>query len=250
MIHGESSNVFYWKYAQLRITKNFDLFYYRQMTTFSLPDHKTIYYLPHDEYRLISAMYDITTDGLYSAYYKRYLDDQREFIKSQPRLIVWYNRTRNAYYDQAISNWCKIFGSWSEPTHYYKLLEIPLFVTKLKEIFNIKEKNDLKHMIVNNVNMEEFKLYHSKTKDYRDRYLIHREHSPKQIEDDELGYPNLDVPIKTFCSIALFLIRLTKSFPQEKLDSNQYALIMDNFEFTQQIFLFIKESFQSPFFPS
>lgn len=87
-----------------------------------MPEHKKIVYLPHIEYRLILALYVLACDGIYYGIYKEYFDSIQYKFKSIPHMYAWYTRTVDDYYDLAVSNWCKLFGAYSEPTHYYYLL--------------------------------------------------------------------------------------------------------------------------------
>ena len=209
-----------------------------------LPDHKNKVYMPQIEYRLITAMYYIACDGLHYCLYERYFDSiTKSFNKTNQ---IWFVYTVNAYYDLAVSHWCKLFGSYSEPTHYYKLIETHSLINKLFEAgVNRSKKKDLKSFILNssNVQPEEYDAYHQLTKEYRDRNLVHREHSPDEINDDDISYPKLDIAKETFLSLILLLINLARKYPSQIDDVNSYVFFYDDFSDRSQICLLIEESF-------
>jgi hypothetical protein len=115
--------------------------------------------------------------------YKRYFDSIK--VKFQNKSTnVWYVHTVNAYHDLAISHWCKIFGSYSEPTHYYQLIKAPALNQGLIELnINPPDRKKLKEYLLKECGLssEEFNNYHQLTKNYRDRNLVHREHSPNEV---------------------------------------------------------------------
>jgi hypothetical protein len=85
-----------------------------------LNPHFTVVYLLRKEKCLINAVYELTCEGFICANYTKKLDKkQNDFVLLQQH---WYQFTRNSYYDTAIRNWCMLFGSRNEPTHYSKLL--------------------------------------------------------------------------------------------------------------------------------
>jgi hypothetical protein len=99
-----------------------------------LPDHKKIVYIPHIEYRLIRELYNLSCEGVYYCLYKEYFDSIKNKFNTS-HVYSWYCHTINAYYDLAIGHWCKIFGSYSEPTHYHKLLYTQSL--KIKLIYSV-----------------------------------------------------------------------------------------------------------------
>ena len=210
-----------------------------------LPDHKKIVFMPHTEYRLISAMYGLVCDGITYCMYKCYFDSISTFFKDTSNYL-WYIHTVNAYYDLAISNWCKIFGSYTEPTHYHKLIETQALRTKLTEVGVMSADVDhLRSYLLDHAQLsrEQYNSYHELTKDYRDRNLIHCEHSPEEIKDGDLYFPKLNVAKDTFLSLALLLINLAKQFPEAADEVNSYKLLYDDFREKSQICSLIESSF-------
>lgn len=210
-----------------------------------LPDHKKIIYLPHTEYRSITALYSLACDGIHYCLYKEYFDSIENKFNNTPHLYNWYILTVNAYYDLAISNWCKLFGSYSEPTHYYHLLGIHALKTKLIEInINPPNKEQLKSnlLILSKLSINDFDQYHQLTKDYRDKNLIHREHSPTKIKDGDLSYPKIDTAKENFLSLTLILIKLAKRFPNTQDKINCYQFIYDDFDSKDKILELIQKS--------
>lgn len=211
-----------------------------------LPSHKKEVYLPHTEYRLISALYSLSCTGIHYCIYKKYFDSlKNKFLNSA--LIYWHTHTTNAYYDLAISNWCKLFGSYSEPTHYYHLLSTHALKAKLIDIdidMEISNKEELKKYLLklSNLTITEFDNYHQLTKDYRDRNLIHREHSPVKINDGDLYFPELEIAKKSFLSLTLILIKLFRTFYSNQDEVNFYKFIYDDFNQPDQICDLINKS--------
>lgn len=205
-----------------------------------MPDHKKLVYLPHIEYRLIAALYSLACDGINYCLYKEYFDSIEKEFKTNPHLYVWHRHTLNAYYDIA-----KLFGAYSEPTHYYHLLNTHALKTKLTEIgINPPNEEKLKSILLETVDLsvEKFDQYHQITKDYRDRNLIHREHSPSEVNDGDLYYPPLFIAKETFLSLALLLIKLSKQFPDKQDEVNFYKFIYDDFDSKNQICDLIEKS--------
>ena len=208
-------------------------------------NQKKTVFLPHVEYRLISALYGLACDGIHYCLYKEYFDSIENEFTADSHLRVWHRHTVNAYYDIAIINWCKLFGAYSEPTHYQRLLTTHALKTKLAEISIVPpDKEKLKFILLENtgVLVNEFDQYHQLTKDYRDRNLIHRENSPRKINDGDLYYPHLTTAKETFISLTLVLIKLSRKFPAMQDGVNFYKFIYDDFDNKKQICDLINKS--------
>lgn len=206
---------------------------------------KKFVYIPHTEYRLLSAMYDLLCNGIYYCLYTEYFSSIEKHYKDKHN-EVWFVLTINAYYDLAIINWCKIFGSHTEPTHYFQLISSQNLQEKLKEMhINPSDSQQLKARLLANANLslEELNNYHPSTKDYRDRNLIHREHSPTKINDGDLSYPKLKIAKKTFISLLVILIILIKKFPTQEDKINAYKFTYDDVDTQDKIIALIKKSF-------
>lgn len=175
----------------------------------------------------------------YPLLYIQNLDSIKKKFTTIPHLCNWYRYTVNAYYDLAIANWCKLFGSYSEPTHYYHILDTINLQSKLIEIkINPPNKPKLKAKLIaysNNLSEKEFNKYHKLTKDYRDRSLIHREHLPEEINDGDLRYPMLDIAKETFLSLTLILIELARKFSSQRDVVNYFRFIYDDLHDKEQI---------------
>jgi|GEM_PF-6888706 len=210
-----------------------------------LPGHKKIVYMPQTEYRLISAMYGLVCDGITYCMYKNHFDSLSNSFKGTPNHI-WFIHTVNAYYDLAVSHWSKMFGSHSEPTHYYNLIETQSLVIKLLDVgIEVANKEHLKNFLLKGCNLkaEDYDSYHQLTKEYRDRNLVHREHSPDEINDGDLYFPKLDIAKETFLALALLLIRLVKKLPEVADEVNSYKFLYDDFSEKPQICSLIEKSF-------
>lgn len=209
-----------------------------------LPDHKRIVYIPHIEYRLIRELYNLSCEGVYYCLYKEYFDSLKNKFNTS-HIYSWYCHTVNAYYDLAIGHWCKIFGSYSEPTHYHKLLGTQPLKTKLSDLgINPPEADQLRLWLLKDAELTEeaFNEYHQLTKDYRDRNLVHRENSPEKINDGDLYYPKMEFAKRTFLSLIVILIKLAKNFPETQDAVNHYEFIYDDFSEKSEILDLIKKS--------
>jgi hypothetical protein len=105
-----------------------------------------------------------------------------------------------------------------------------------------KENLKLKLLEISKVSGDAFDKYHQSTKDYRDRNLIHREHSPQEIKDGDLHYPIIAIANKTFLSLTMILIQLIKSYPNSPDSAHAYKLIYDDVGQKEQIIQLIEES--------
>ncbi len=209
-----------------------------------LPDHKKIVYIPHIEYRLIKELYNLSSEGVHYCLYKEYFYSIKNKFNT-PHVYSWYCHTVNAYYHLAIGHWCKIFGSYSEPTHYHKLLDTQSLKTKLNELgISPPEADQLRVWLLKDAELTEkaFNEYHQLTKDYRDRNLVHRENSPEIINDGDLYYPKIEFAKRTFLSLIVILIKLTKTFPVAQDAVNHYEFIYDDYTEKLEILDLIKKS--------
>lgn len=179
-------------------------------------------YAPHAEKRILQEMSNIIIYGLLYADYKRYFDQIKTNVSTNS-LDCWI-ATINGYYDLAVFNWCMIFGSKNEPTHYKKLLEHGGCLNKLKTLYkqNRMLPEDLQKIILDEAGLEEseYESFHRKTLHYRNKNLIHREHSPLEIHDGDLEYPDLDPIISTLKAICIILVKLIKLYPDESDEVN------------------------------
>jgi hypothetical protein len=176
--------------------------------------------------------------------FKEYFDSIKNKFNT-PHVYSWYYHTVNAYYDLAIGHWCKIFGSYSEPTHYHKLLDTQQLKTKLNELqINPPETDQLRLWLLNDAELTEEALneYHQLTKDYRDRNLVHRENSPEKINHGDLYYPKIEFAKRTFLSLIVILIKLAKNFPVTQDAINHYEFTYDDFTEKSEILDLIKKS--------
>lgn len=181
-------------------------------------------FLPHEESRLLSQMLQIVGNGIQYVFYKKYFDSKADIVPLDNQ--DWFIYTVNGYYDLAIYNWNMIFGSYSEPTHYTKLIENQNVRERLCQIISDQEitkkkliKHILEHTGLNNI---EYKVIHNKIKDYRDRYLVHREHHPSKISEDCLFNPKLEEINKTFESLYMLLVKIMSSYPEVSNENHKY----------------------------
>lgn len=194
------------------------------MTKHTIHSYLSRRFLPHEESRLLSQMFHIIGNGIQYAFYKRYFDSLADKAKFENQ--DWFIYTVNGYYDLAIYNWNMIFGAYSEPTHYTKLIDNHIVLSFLYKILskeNIDKKDLLKHLLDTiELKEEEYSDVHRKIKDYRDRYLVHREHHPSNISDNCLHNPELGMIKKTLESLYLLLVKVMSYFPEDPHEDNVY----------------------------
>lgn len=109
------------------------------------------------------------------------------------------------------------------------------------------KKPDRKHLKnhllkLSNLSTDEFDKYHTSTKEYRDRNLIHREHSPVKINDGDLSFPILNLAKNTFLSLTLILIQLAKRFPSSQDLVHSFRVMYDDFDDKNEICDLIEKS--------
>ncbi|HAT9402036.1 hypothetical protein SDC32_11690 [Legionella pneumophila serogroup 8] len=192
-------------------------------------------FCPLEESRILSQMINITGNGIQYIYYKKLFDTLADKVLVENH--DWFMLTVNGYYDLAVYNWSMLFGSHSEPTHYKKLIEYKNISEYLSKILSCSEvnKKNLQDYILNCMGLteKEYKKIHRKIKDYRDRYLAHREHHPSKINNDDLVFPETNVIKKALESLYLLLIKIIKYFPNTPdKNNNRYVsyLLLNSYE--------------------
>lgn len=204
-------------------------------------------FCPHDESRILSQMLNITGNGIQYVYYKKLFDTlaDRVLVDNQD----WFMLTLNGYYDLAVYNWSMLFGAYSEPTHYKKLLEHKNISECLCQIlgFDQVDKESLQCYLLDCIKLsdEEYKKAHQKICDYRDRFLAHREHSPSKINNGDLIFPELNIIKKSLEAFYLLLVKIIRSFPDSPDENNNYHvsyLLLQSYEDIEE---FVKLTFPS-----
>ncbi|HCC3233743.1 TPA: hypothetical protein JD761_002490 [Legionella pneumophila subsp. pneumophila] len=188
-------------------------------------------WLPQPECRLLKQMYGIAGDGLQYLYYKRWFNENEQYIQQIDS--GWYTYTVNGYYDLSLRNWCMLFGTYDEPTHYHKLLDYTGIKSNLQTIYLGGEidKNKLREKLLESmsISFEDFCAYHKCVVEYRNKYLSHREHHPNQIKDGDLTYPRLDIARQSLLSIFFILIQILREYPNTSTKDNKYFCEYKNF---------------------
>jgi hypothetical protein len=190
----------------------------------SKPHFKTVY-LPRKEKRLINAMYELACEGYICAIYTREMNKKQNTFASSKQ--VWHRFTRNSYYDSAIRNWCMLFGSRNEPTHYSKLLSSEIFKLRLNKIGIDSSVERLRELLLTDAGLtvKMHEEYHQATKKYRDMYLIHRQHSTDIINNGDLHFPVLDSAIGLFYSLYAILVQLADTFENDSITKYDFIYL-------------------------
>jgi hypothetical protein len=175
-------------------------------------------FLPQDEFRILSQQFILAEEGISYGHYYELFEKKLKTLRSS-----FYQYTRNAYYDEIILTWCKLFGSYGEPTHYTSILKFNGIIKALNIVKNgLSDQENLKKKVTAGV--DSYDQYHHDTKDYRDRYLIHREHSPITINDGDLNFPIVQPALKLIHNYYLLLIKVLKTYPKSYSEEYQNAL--------------------------
>lgn len=171
----------------------------------------------HSDYRLLSQMYHLCIEGIYNCLYYKYLNSFTGDLSRNAYIKNWVIGSMNAYYDCSVKNWCMLFGSKNEPTHYSRLLNHQNIKDKLQIILGMPPITDerLKMHFFNELKITEkdYQDFFEKTKKYRDKHLIHREHSPKKINDGDIEYPKVDTIMNSYYIMTYLLICIFDQFP-------------------------------------
>jgi len=101
----------------------------------------------------------------------------------------------NNYFDMAILEWCKVFGSRSEPTHWSAVVEDP-------DSFRAALLADLA------LTRDAWDKYWEEMKNYRDLALAHHTLDPRVT-----SYPKLDVALRATCFHYKFLVEAIRHVP-------------------------------------
>jgi hypothetical protein len=101
-----------------------------------------------------------------------------EGIALEPKQTFWI-MTVNLLADMAAIEWCKVFGSYAEDTHWTRVLP--------KERHH-KIRHDLLKQLA--FNKEQWKEYHASILDYRDQAVAHHD-----LEATVANYPHYDAAI-------------------------------------------------------
>ena len=196
-----------------------------------------------EQARLINVMRIVVTECLAHIAYYLTIKNIDYSLKEQD----WFNYTRNAYYDLTIGNWCKLFGANSEPTHYHKLIEKKYALRPILEQLGINPvtKENLKNFILSEmqVSKKDFDEFWEKTRDYRNRALIHHVHDPAQINDGDLDYPEIEIILKTAYPLFKNINIIAAAFPKKQDTANHYKVMYYNFANKNELFDYFKQTF-------
>ena len=198
--------------------------------------------LSHEDASLLQAIHDLTIDGIAYIFYTEFFEN---LIRHRENRIWnsiqkdWYIYTKNAYYDLAILSWSKLFGAYSEPTHYLKLLETDKIKKILLEIDILKlndSHDDYKIQIKNyllkyaKISNNDFKKNHKIIKDCRDKYISHREYHPERVKEGDVIFPFVNVMKDTFFSLYFILKKIVEALPAQHISDEKYTIIFNIFE--------------------
>ncbi len=183
---------------------------------------KTVF-LPHEDYRLLTTLWICTIEAIQSKIYY-------DFFKKRKRISqYWQIFTVNNYYFSFIYRWCQLFGTDSEPTHYKKLMTTNFLTEKLRSI-GIEDREDLKNQLLRQFNLTETEHNESREemKDIRNKYIIHRKHNPKEINNGDLSFPEIEEPLKSVKGLYSILVKILDICPTDQ--KNNHDLKVAEFE--------------------
>lgn len=195
-------------------------------------------FMNHKQSRLVNSLIRISRDCIGYARYFRLMKTEENH---------WSILTRNAYYDEAVINWCKLFGAYGEPTHYYEIVgqKYELSHNLSKMGLEPIDTDSLKRWVLERagVDHEAFDVFHAKTTEYRNRNLIHFEHDPEEDKDRDLKYPEIDIILNSLCSLMEFLNELCGTFPKNSDEKNEFLVGYTVFSDRQELINYLEESF-------
>jgi hypothetical protein len=100
--------------------------------------------------------------------------------------------TQNCYAESAIIHWCKIFGAYSEPTHYTSFFN--------NKCFNLNDETTIDLSSVKKrlrdacgLEKDQYEVFWKGVKDGRDSFFVHNEFS----KENRPSFPDLSVLQKT-----------------------------------------------------
>ncbi len=115
------------------------------------------------------------------------------FAASGSKNSKLWSFTQNCYAESAIIHWCKIFGAYSEPTHYTSFFDNKCF--NLKDGTTI-DLNSVKERLRDACGLEntQYEVFWKEVKDGRDSFFfVHNEFSKEKSP----SFPNLSILKKT-----------------------------------------------------
>lgn len=138
--------------------------------------------ITNDQLDLLGMQFHLLHDCIRSIIYYRVL------VSSKDKKVPWGYIT-DVLSEHLTQNWCKIFGSTNEDTHWKQ----------------ISEKNEIKNLIApyskdsilnaTSLSNDEWEDYHSNMLTLRNKYFAHFD-----IKAMQLHYPNLDVALNAAIS--------------------------------------------------
>lgn len=194
------------------------------MTQKYINDYLQRSFCPQEESRILSQMIHVSGNGIQYIYYKKFFDTLADRISVNNQ--EWFILTLNGYYDLAVYNWCMIFGTYSEPTHYQKLIEYKNIKKYLCCILSCEtvDKEIFKNHLLDCIGLSEseYVQVHKNIIDYRNRYLAHRVNHPSEINDNDLVFPELNVIKQALEFFYLLLVQIINFFPDTPDKNNRH----------------------------
>lgn len=176
----------------------------------------------HSIYRFLKNTHEICHETLHYIFLYKAIKKNELFPGKFNQDFV--TLTINAYYDTAVKGWCMIFGSYNEDLHYTKLLRYKKIKSRLARILDVSLENleiKMKEKIIeaSRLNENEYKHYHSKTKKYRDKYLVHRALFPEQDQDFESKHPLLDPILSILVWYLGFITKILNQYDNQSAEN-------------------------------
>jgi hypothetical protein len=105
----------------------------------------------------------------------------------------------NNYFDMAVLEWCKVFGSRGEPTHWSAVVQDA-------DSFRAALLAELK------LSRDEWRGYWEQMKNYRDLAVVHHMQDPRVT-----SYPTLDIALQATSFYYKFLVCALRDLPEEPM---------------------------------
>lgn len=172
------------------------------------------------QYRLLNHMLSLCAEGLYCYYICDFLKDYKSSESASNNLQDWSVCICETFYDKVVSNWCALFGTDNEETHYSKLVLDEIIRNKLSEILksSLNIRGKIRNKIFEAVAMNEmdYLKYWDNVVKYRNEYLVHRVHNPGKVVKGIIKYPKTLPMKRSLLYLYYLLVQIIKSYDGKK----------------------------------
>lgn len=149
-----------------------------------MKNEKNLDYLDYNFYNedVIGEILHILKDFLYHIESHRCINNKLDDLQGEREFWIY---TSNAHIMNAAISWCKVFGTYSNKTHWNNIFDKKIIKYAKAKFFALLEQK--------NISKKQYEENREKIRSFRDKYVAHN-------EDYEAPIPNFDYACKTvFC---------------------------------------------------